>query len=197
VQPAIVAEVESELRWNRRFQHRFEPALDKALGNSTLVAADSGLIASIVPSPPGASIALWAQIQSEGRSMARRADRGEAYTLATAVLLNVPAASNDLSALRVLAAYGHQLPNPVLRFFDLVVFAVQAGHFSMGEAEKIRQSLMREGEHIPKIFQHSSINDALPKFAPRLIDSSKSAIGRPPSADPAFPFTDPIVLSPK
>jgi hypothetical protein len=94
----------------------------------------------------------------------------------------VPAVSNDITAIRTLAANGLTVPSPVLRSMDLWVFARQIGLLDEKDCNDIRRVLIAEGEIlIPRAFQNASFDDALATFRPRLVDGDRSMIGRPAS----------------
>jgi hypothetical protein len=100
IQSAIVAEVETELMWTRRYGGRFVPLLNKALGNGLIELLDPMTISRHVPSHLAKGV--YEAIQKLGQEYNRYADLGESYTLAAAVILNEPALSNDKSALDAL-----------------------------------------------------------------------------------------------
>jgi hypothetical protein len=176
----IVPEVETELRWTKRFADRFETRLDKALRNGILRVLDQNLLAEILARqslPPPAVNSVFQAIQTTGRQYALRVDRGEAYTFSAAVALGMPAASNDNNALTVLEKAGLPVPSPALRFFDIVAFAVQIQFLSEADADKARQVLLQAGEVLPRDFQHAGFTAGLAHFTPRLLDGAKAPIG--------------------
>jgi len=64
IQPAVVQEVDLELRWLRRYKDRFVPQLDKALKSHLLQILDPSYFQSLLGAAPvGAS---WAGFQSLG-----------------------------------------------------------------------------------------------------------------------------------
>lgn len=184
IQPAIVAEVEVELQSNRKFASRIAPELRKALVNGTIELLDASAITRYVPDQLGKVV--FANCQTVGQEYNRVADRGEAYTLATAVTLQVPALSNDLSALEALDYNGLAVPSPVLRAFDLLVFCYQAGALSEGECDGARKELARIKEHLPQAFQHASFGDGVNRFCPRILDDGRATVGRAPRPGPAY-----------
>src|SRR5580658_8242631 len=123
IQPAIVAEVETELMWNRRYAAKFVPELRKALGHGTIEILDLNTFSKYVPGHLAKGV--FGNYQSTALQYSKVADRGEAYTLAAAVTLNVPALSNDLTALEALDYNNLVVPSPVLRMFDLLVLSYQ------------------------------------------------------------------------
>lgn len=168
IQPAIVQEVELELRWLRKHKDRFVPQLDKALNTNVLKLLDSAHFQSLLSTAPvGAS---WAGFQSLGAQYDGHIHRGEAYTFAAAVTLNLPALSNDFNAIKTLEANLHTLPTPVLRSFDLLAFCFHNGLLELKACEAVRSQLLKNGEGLPKAFMHSSFEDGLKNFTPRLRD---------------------------
>lgn len=168
IQPAVAQEVDVELRWLGRHKGRFVPQLDKALKNGLLVRLDKPFFQSLVSSsPPGAS---WSGYQSLGAQYNGYVDRGEAYTHAAGVILAVPTASNDFSAIKVLQLQMMNLPAPVLRSFDLLAFALQTGTLCLKDCENARQALMSENEWVAKDFKYASFQSGLATFQCRLRD---------------------------
>jgi hypothetical protein len=168
IQAAIVEEVELELRWLRKHKDRFVPQLDKALSTNVLKLLDSAHFHShLSTAPVGAS---WAGFQSLGAQYDGHIHRGEAYTFAAAVTLNLPALSNDFNAIKTLEANLHTLPTPVLRSFDLLAFCFHNGLLELKACEAVRSQLLKNGEGLPKAFMHASFEDGLKDFTPRLRD---------------------------
>ncbi len=175
IQPTIVQEVDLELRWLRKHKSRFVPQLDKALKSSVLKVLEPPLFQSLLSTAPvGAS---WAGFQSLGAQYEGHIHRGEAYTFAAGVTLNLPALSNDFNAIKTLEANLLPLPTPVLRSFDLLALCLKNGHLQLKECEAVRSELMRNGEGLPKAFMHASFEDGLKHFAPRLHDGAGSSAG--------------------
>ncbi len=134
IQPSIVVEVEMELMQSRKFGTKFAPELRKAVGNGTIEILDATAFAKYVPGHLAKGV--FGNFQTLGLQYNKYADRGESYTLAAAVTLNVPALSNDKSALDALDINGMVLPTPVLRAFDLLSFCFQVG--ALEEREGLR-----------------------------------------------------------
>lgn len=173
IQPAITQEVELEMRWLRRYKDRFVLQLDKALKSTTLVILDGTLFqAQLSAAPVGAS---WTTFQSLGAQYEGHIHRGEAYTFAGAVTLNIPALSNDFSAIKTLEANLLTLPTPVLRCFDLLAFCYNDGHLILKACEEFRSNLLKNGEGLPKAFTHASFEDGLKNFSPRLCSGAGSS----------------------
>lgn len=175
IQPTIVQEVDLELRWLRKHKDRFVPQLEKALKSNTLRILDPALFQSLLSTAPvGAS---WAAFQSLGAQYEGHIHRGEAYTFAAGVTLNLPALSNDFHAIKTLEANLLTLPTPVLRGFDLLAFCLQTGFLEPKACEAVRSELLKNGEGMPKVFMHASFEDGLKKFTTRLRDGIATAAG--------------------
>src|ERR1700693_5162549 len=100
IQPAIVQEVDAELRWLGHYGSRFVPQLEKSLKNGLLVRLDKVLFQSLLgKAPPGTS---WETFQSLGARYLGFVDKGEAYSHAAGVVLGLPVASDDFRAIEVL-----------------------------------------------------------------------------------------------
>ncbi len=191
VQPAVVPEVDLELRWiNNKYKDRFVPQLDKALRNRVLVKLDQALFQSLLgTATPGSS---WSTYQALGAQYYGYTQRGEAYTYAAALSLGFPAASNDFRAIRTLHSQMMNLPAPILRSFDLVAFSYEYGGLNLRDCETFRSELLRHGEGLPHAFGHCSFEDGLKPFSCRLRVGS--------SVSPALAvasFDDPLFLIPQ
>lgn len=152
IQPAVVQEVDLELRWVGKHRDRFVPQLDKALKSNVLCVLEPPYFQSLLSTAPvGAS---WAAFQSLGAQYDGHIGPGEAYTFAAAVTLNLPALSNDFSAIKTLESNMLTLPTPVLRSFDLLAFCFQNGLLELKACEAARGELLKNGEGLPK---HSCI----------------------------------------
>jgi hypothetical protein len=184
VQPMIVAEVETEVMWTRRYSSRFVPALKKALGNGLIEVLDESSLARRMQNHLARSV--FASCQAAGKQYSKYTDPGEAHTLGSAVTLNAPALSNDKRALDALEFNGMQLPSPVLRVFDLFCFAYQIGALDDKECDKVRKTLVQLKEGVPRAFRASSFSDGLGKFCPRILDSAVVRVGMPSVAGPAY-----------
>jgi len=170
IQPAIVQEVDLEMRWLRKYKDRFVPQLDKALKSNVLQILDPSYFQSLLGvAPVGAS---WTAFQNLGAQYEGRVHRGEAYSFAAAVTLEMPALSNDFSAIKTLEANFLALPTPVLRGFDLLAFCFRNGLLELKDCEAMRSELLKVGEGLPAAFKHASFEDGLRSFAPRLRDGS-------------------------
>ncbi len=175
IQPAIVQEVDLEMRWLQKHKDRFVPQLDKALKSSVLRVLDPAYFQSLLSAAPvGAS---WDGFQSLGAQYEGRIHRGEAYSFAAGVTLGVPALSNDFSAIKTLEANLLTLPVPVLRSFDLLAFCFRTGFLELKACESVRSQLLKNGEGLPKAFMNASFEDGLRTFTPRLQDGEALVIG--------------------
>lgn len=184
IQPAIVPEVETELLSNRKHGARVAPELRKAIGNGTIEMLDIGSMGKYVP--PSVAKGVFGNYQTLAQQYAKIVDRGEAYTLAAAITLGVPAVSNDVSALEALDYHSLAVPSPVLRSFDLLAFALQTGALTERECDAARKELAGRGEHMPAAFKHASFLDALTRFCPRILDGGKPPIGTAPKPGPGY-----------
>jgi hypothetical protein len=190
IQPAIVQEVDAELRWLGHYGARFVPQLDKSLKNGLLVRLDKTHFQSLLGSaPPGTS---WAGFQSLGTQYLGLVDKGEAYTHAAGVVLGMPTASDDFRAIQVLQFQMQNLPSPILRSFDLFGFALEAGLLPVEDCEKVRSCLLKEGRWIPAAFKYTSIAKGITHFSLRLRDSTKA-----PSSSVQAPttFSNPLYVT--
>jgi hypothetical protein len=177
VQPAVASAVESEtlqiLTTVRKFMGRQEQ-LKKAISNNTISLLDQQSLGAIL----GTGVdALLRQIDSEGQRYHCRVDRGEAYTHAAAAVLGVPVATNDTSAVNRLLRDEENIPRPILRFWDLVVFARQIGQMDDASCDKIRQALAKLEESLPQCFRGRTFSVGLPEFYARLVDGAAPLIG--------------------
>ena len=176
IQPAIVPEVETEIAWTRNYKDRFDPSLRKAIGNGTVVILDEWTFPTHVGTTilgAAAAGASYASIQRLGMHYNQRVQTGEAYTFATAVSIRQPAASNDWKAIKTLQEASLDLPSPVLRAYDLIVFAFLVGSLDDPDCERFREALLREkSEFIPQAFRANSFQDGLRNFTPRLLDAT-------------------------
>lgn len=169
VQPTTVQEVDLELRWLRKYKDRFVPQLDKALKSDILKVLDPAFFQSFLSrAPVGAS---WAGFQSLGAQYEGRIHRGEAYTFAAGVTLDLPVLSNDFHAIKTLEANLMTLPTPVLRSFDLLAFCFHTKFLELKACEAVRSELLKNGEGLPSAFMHASFEDGLKRFIPRLRES--------------------------
>jgi hypothetical protein len=177
VQSAIVPAVESEVlaivENVAKFRGRREQ-FKKALRNKTLSIIDHDLLAPFL----GHAADSWLrQIDSEGTRLYDSVDRGEAFTHAASMVLNVPVATNDTTAVSKLLRRGEIIPRPLLRFWDLVVFSHQAAWLTANECDALRQFLDKLGERNHPCFTGHSFQDGLPHFYPRLTCSDRPPLG--------------------
>jgi hypothetical protein len=191
MQSAIVPAVESEvlaiIENVAKFRGRREQ-FKKALRNKTLVVIDRELL---TPFFGGAADSWIRQIDSEGTRLYDFVDRGEAFTHAASMVLNLPVATNDTTAVSKLVRQGETIPRPILRFWDLVVFSHQAARLTANECDAIRQFLDKIGERNHPCFTGHSFQDGLPHFYARLACSDQ-LIG---SNQPQEKFDERLVLT--
>ena len=199
VQSIVLPEVATELSSSRKFGTRFVRDLRRALQARWLYQMNVNSYAEIVNSDPALQHAAtgisFSDIEKLGREYNIRVDRGEAYTLAAAVLLSQPAASNDMSAISVLEANGYQVPIPTLRTFDLFAFAYQTGFKSKSDCDKIRKALLTEKERLPAQWKNASFEKGLECFESRLIDSDLDAIRASTDESATNHYTTPLFLT--
>lgn len=181
VQPSIVEAVEFELRCPqsrtlRRLQAKYEPALEKALGNGTIQIADERSLPAYVGA---AANAVWTEIAIRATAWAFRVQRGEAYSHSLALSLRLPILTHDKSAVRTLQTSGETLTRPLLRAFDLYALGFQRESMTESDCEQCRKILEHEKEFLPDAFRHRSFIDGLPYFYPRLQCASVAAVGHP------------------
>ena len=195
IQPVVVPEVELELRSNRKFGQRIAPELKKALGTGVLRVLDNTVLENLFPGPSASTsaAATISAIQTLGSQYEVNVDFGEAYTHAAAVTLGVPSLSHDITALRALVNAGARVPDPVLRWFDLMVLALQVGEMSQAECDTVRKTLCALSEWVPLSFQHDSFRGGLSSFCPRILDGNLAPIGAP-TAKVGAPFANRLVL---
>ena len=176
ISAAIVPEVEIEIDFNRKFAGECDVTLRKSIANHIVSIVHADSYGDIVSARTGlAAIAArtsYSDIQALGSQYHRRIDRGEAYTHAMAITLEQPAASNDWHAIQVVQNAGLRLPSPVLRTFDLIVFALEASILTLTECEDLRQTLIARREHVPKAFRNSSVKNGIRHFESRLLNCS-------------------------
>jgi hypothetical protein len=196
VEAAIVPEVESELLWNTSFGDRFGPDLQKSISSGLITVFDyskPGLRGPGQIGPPAALAALSATIIARAEKYKLHADLGEAYTLATAVTMSCPAMSGDMSAIGALLRASHEVPSPVLRFYDLVVFGYQIGVLTDGDCDRIRQVLVAEDEHLPRDFRNKAFIAGLARFTPRLLDKEQPRVGA--NSPPTLPYQQVLLIT--
>lgn len=191
VQPAIVQAVESEVTCILQNVPKFRGRQDqmkKAIGNKTLAIVDRDLLAPIL----GSSVDAWIrQMELEGVRLYSTVDRGEAFTHAASMVLNVPTATNDTTAVSRLLRGGETIPRPIFRFWDFVVFAHQVDLVDAGACDKVRQFLHKIGERLHPCFSNCSFHDGLPYFYARLACANRPTVG---ASQPQERFDDRLLL---
>lgn len=190
IQPTITLEVDLELRWLAKYKSRFVPKLDKALKHGILTKLDQNTFQGYL----GAAAAgtSWGSFQALGVRYYGVVQRGEAYTHAAAVSLGMPALSNDGKAVRVLEGQMMSVAVPVLRFFDIIIFAHESGALTTKECEEIRSALFTNGEGLPGPFQNASFINGAKTFPCRLRVGNSTAA---PSPEPMNHY-DPLTIIP-
>ena len=186
VQTAIVEAVEAELRFllaDEKFKSG-QPVLRKAFGNRSVEVLNKVFLkARYGPIADG----LLAQMNQRGAEMARIVDRGEAYSHSAAMILSVPIATHDYSAVNRLFQEGVVVPRPIIRAFDLVVFGLQTECLTEQDCNGMRKELFRKQQYLPQCFERCAFRDGLPNFYARVLDGSKP---RPGSRNPKERFDD-------
>lgn len=193
IQPTIVPEVEIEIKSIKKFD-KFKPnlesRLDKAISAGTVEVFGPPVLQAFLGNQSAKSVAVtatWGSIQALGGQYNVKIGTGEAYTHATAVSLSQPALSNDWQAVRVLREAGLEMPSPILRAFDLVVFLYQVGIMSEADCDSVRKTLLLfPSEALPKAFKSASFKEGLKVFSPRLADGEKPIVGAPASTEHQF-----------
>jgi len=166
IQPTITLEVDLELRWLAKYKSFFVPKLDKALKHGILTKLDQGTFQGYLgTAAPGTS---WSSFQALGARYYGFVQRGEAYTHAAAVSLGMPALSNDGTAVRVLEGQMMSVAVPVLRFFDIIIFAHEFKVLTTKDCEEIRSALFKNGEGLPGPFKNASFVNGEKTFPRRL-----------------------------
>jgi hypothetical protein len=192
VQSVIVPAVESEVlaitENVAKFRGRREQ-FKKALRNKTVAIVDRDFLA---PFLLNATESWIRQIDSEGTRLYEVVDRGEAFTHAASMILNVPVATNDTTAVSKLVRQREPIPRPVLRFWDLIVFSHQAGWLTANDCDAIRQLLDRIGERNPACFTKHSFEDGLPHFYARLTCADLQVLG---ANQPQEKFDERMILA--
>jgi hypothetical protein len=174
---AIVTEaVDVELRWMSKYGNQFEKPLAKALEANVIQLADSRWTEGVVQPSAAARVAFEGYL-TLGGSLAKRVGTGEAFTHAMATTFDWVAVSNDQRAIEVLHAHGTALSEPVLRFFDLVCLAHQAGEFTEAACNQVCKDLHNRADFVQREFEHASFADGLKTFVPRVYDSTLPLVG--------------------
>jgi hypothetical protein len=166
IQPTITLEVDLELRWLAKYKSSFVPQLDKALKHGILTKLDQGTFQGYLGT--AAAGTSWGSFQALGVRYYGFVQRGEAYTHAAAVSLGMPALSNDGKAVRVLEGQMMTVAIPVLRFFDVIMFAHAFNVLTAKDCENIRSVLYKNGEGLPGPFQNASFANGAKIFPCRL-----------------------------
>jgi len=173
MQPVIVeavnAEVVGVIRGGQKAVFtNLEERFKKALRTNAISLADE----SRVKDWYGAQArAIFAQMNSEGHRLYGLIDRGEAFSHAAANTLSAPIATNDFSAVHKLREEGESFAvEPILGFWDLMVFAHQVGLCTENECDDVRQQLVRAKESLPVELRNTSFQTGLQKYFCKLAD---------------------------
>lgn len=182
VRAAATPEVETEIRSNRKFKEEFAKGFKQYADSGTVTLFDSSKIRELLTSrghPPAQIAPEIARIQSLGDENYQSVGWGEAYVHAAAVVLQLPALSNDLSALQVLG--DPKVGCPTLRFFDLVVFGFEQGWIESAGGEGIVKELKARNEYLPEAFRgHEEFSDCCHAFGCRLVYApAESSVAAP------------------
>jgi hypothetical protein len=176
LQPAVAEAVHGELPGllRAKFPDRLA-SYNKALRLRTIVPLDGTLLADACGEK---GPIVYAAIESLGDKLWNQGiGRGEAYTHAAGILLKIPIVTNDMQAIRCLRLAQVGAADRILRFYDLVVFFFQIAELTESECDSIRTQLVSRGEHIPACFRGRPFSDGLTEFFPRLLDTSREAVG--------------------
>lgn len=172
VETAVVAEVEAEVRFHRKFKSQFEPELLRAVqGNEILVLENKTLrryLADRGFAEPRAARIIQ-DVDDRGLLFSRTIGLGEAYTHAAASILQLPVMSHDRAATNELEREGNPTGVPVVGFFDLLALAYSEGWLDEGQCEGVRKFLAGRGEFVPRCFRKTSFAAGLTSFRPRLV----------------------------
>jgi hypothetical protein len=175
VQAIITEAVEAELRSiiGRRFKE-LSHALAKALSSGALAVMDNSFL---VNQKGQEGVALYARVNELGAELYNIVDRGEAYSHAAAVILDVPVMSNDITAIDKLIAEGKLLSRPLLRAFDIVAFGLQAGYIELADCDEARQKLVEKKEFVPGCFRSCNFVTGMQVFFARILDRDRPIVG--------------------
>jgi len=142
------------------------PKLDKALKRGILTKLDQSTFQGYLGTATAGT--SWGSFQALGVRYYGFVQRGEAYTHAAAVSLGMPVLSNDSTAVRVLEGQMMSVAVPVLRFFDIIIFAHAANVLTTKDCEDIRSTLLKNGEGLPGPFKNASFVNGAKIFPCRL-----------------------------
>lgn len=183
IQASIVAEVEVELRSNKKHKKLIDSQFDKAISSTVLEIFDEQRLSTFLTRsedflPSSVASATWSGIQATGKRYNLHVGIGEAYTHATAASLELPSASNDSQALNQLERKGFLIPSPVLRTYDLLAVSYQGELFANKHCEDFRKALLAVGEQIPEECRNRGFVEGLQGFNARIMDRGKPSVGR-------------------
>lgn len=185
VQPAVVPEVESEVRWNGRFRSQFEKDMERLRSDGYVQILEKSVIKRLLQDRGQTPIQVEETLKAHaarGRKYNAHVDLGEAYTHAAAVELCLPAATNDWKAIVGLTKLSLPTAAPALRFFDCLCLLREEGILSSPDCDVARDELRTLKEYVPKVFDsHQPFDDCAIKFDPRLRPAVASVTHAPPA----------------
>lgn len=167
----IMSEVEVELRSKPKFSGLIRPQLDKALRSGWISLLSAAHLDQLARSEDGSNAVSLGDIRELGAEYNLDIETGEAYTHAAAILLDMPAVSNDFNAIKTLEARGKVLPPTILRSFDLFGFFFLEEYLDKVAVERIRTTLRSYGEWLPASMKNASFENGLPQMGCRLSTS--------------------------
>ena len=153
VSPAIVPEVEIEVRNNQRYKTRFEHALQGSLEREHLVVLDRSNLRSLIAARGGLPTEVGQRLQAlldRGQRYASLVGKGEAYSHAVGVDLKLPLGSHDLQAVQTLRDAGEPFARPLIGFCDLLALAFVDGAVSEEDCRRAIGTLAGKKESVPR-----------------------------------------------
>jgi hypothetical protein len=166
-----------ELRSKPKFSGLIRPQLDKALRSGWINLLSAAHLDQLARPDDGSNAITLGDIRELGAEYNIEIETGEAYTHAAAILLDVPAVSNDFNAIKTLEARGKVLPPTILRSFDLFGFFYLEQYLDSVAVERIRTTLKNHGEWLPASMKNASFEDGLPQMRCRLSTNLATAGG--------------------
>jgi len=170
---AVVPEVEMEIRRHQKFGNRFEAILLKHNKSQNIAFLESKSIRDLLNRravPTAEFDSQVEDIQNRARIYRAYVHDGEAYSHAHATALRLPLMSHDNAAIETLTHVPLPVAIPVLRYLDVVVFAYKLGTITEEDGERIRQTLLKNGEYLSQPFDQrkSTFADCVANFSERL-----------------------------
>jgi hypothetical protein len=166
----VVEEVESEVRWHRKFKGQFEPEFLRAVSAGEVTVLDRSLFRRLVGpnSDPTVAELRFDEYQKSGQRYCTHVGDGEAYTHAAAVRLLAPVFSHDHNAVRLLLGCGLPVGGPVLSFYDLLKFAVDEQWLPSEKAAEVVKFLRNQGEWVPTAIPKGKCQNIFGEFETRI-----------------------------